>query len=72
MVSTNSNINFEKLNFDPFQWNNTLLDNLSDSDFNIFNENLQSINTTYFQTEECSQQYKSKQLFTLACEHKKH
>ena len=55
MVSTNSNINFEKLNFDPFQLNNTLLDNLSDSDFNIFNENLQSINTTYFQTEECSQ-----------------
>ena len=36
MVSTNSNVNFEKLNFDPFQWNNTLLDNLSDSDFKHF------------------------------------
>ena len=69
MVSTNSNINFEKLNFDPFQWNNTLLDNLSDSDFNIFNENLQSINRGMLTV---LQQYKPKQLFTLACEHKKH
>ena len=55
MVSTNNDINFEKLNFDPFQSNTALLDNLSDSNFDIFNENLQSINTTYFQTDECSQ-----------------
>ena len=51
MVSTNSNINFEELSFNPFKSNNTLLKNLNDSDFDVFNENLQSINTMYFQIE---------------------
>ena len=54
MVSTNSNINFEELSFNPFKSNNTLLENLNDSDFDVFNENLQSINTMYFQIEETS------------------
>ena len=54
MVSTNSNIDFEQVSFNPLKSNTTLLENLSDSDFNFFNENLQSLNTEYFDTEDCS------------------
>ena len=54
MVSTNSNIDFEQVSFNPLKSNTTLLENFSDSDFNFFNENLQSLNTEYFDTEDCS------------------
>ena len=47
MTTPNSSLNFENLIFDPFKSGSTLLDNLSDPDSNLFNKNLQNLNTSY-------------------------
>ena len=39
MANLYSSDNFENMSFDPFQRNSVLLDNLSDPDFNFFNNN---------------------------------
>ena len=46
MVSTNDEINFEEISFNPFRAS-TLLENMNESDFDFLNENQQQqINTT--------------------------
>ena len=47
MSNNKEKLNFENLTCNPFQCkNDILLDNLSDPDFNIYNENnLQNLNT---------------------------
>ena len=53
MANLYSSDNFENMSFDPFQRNSVLLDNLSDPDFNFFNNNnLEAVNTKYFSLDE--------------------
>ena len=53
MANLYSSDNFENMSFDPFQRNSVLLDNLSDPDFNFFNDNnLEAVNTKYFSLDE--------------------
>ena len=55
MVSTNGNLDFEKINFNPFKTIETLLDKFSDSELTLFNENMLNLDTSYFIPEEASQ-----------------
>ena len=52
MISINVT-SFEQVSFNHRKSITTLLENLSDADFNVFNENLQNLNTEYFETEDC-------------------
>ena len=57
MANLYSSDNFENTSFDPFQRNSILLDNLSDPDFNFFNNNnLEVVNTKYFSLDEIGSQ----------------
>ena len=54
-----ADLNFENLKFDPINDNSILLDNLSDPDFNLYAENLQSLETQYFLPEDLTNDLKS-------------
>ena len=57
MSNPTSNNNFENQCFNPFEKNSVLLDNLSDPDFNFFNDNnLRMIDTQYFSPDDISTQ----------------
>ena len=45
-VPNHINLDFEQLKFDIASHNEILLDNLSDPDYNLFNENLQQLDYT--------------------------
>ena len=40
------------MRFDPFDSNDILLDNMSDPDFNLFNQNFENLDTPYFLPED--------------------
>ena len=59
MVSTNDEINFEEISFNPFRAS-TLLENMNESYFDFLNENQQQqINTSYFNTKESYEYFKN-------------
>ena len=49
--------NFEKLRFDPFGFDNIILNNINDPDENIFN-NLSQIDTVFQAVEEATTSFK--------------
>ena len=53
-LPTNNEKNFENIKFNPFDYHKNILENDNDPDFNIFNENLQKLDTPYILPEEAA------------------
>ena len=59
------------MRFDPFDSNDILLDNMSDPDFNLFNQNFENLDTPYFLPEDLKNNLNSAKANSFSILHSK-
>ena len=72
MNSTTNEQNFESMKFNPFNSCNNFLENDNDPDANIFNENLQNLNTPYILPQESDAIFQKSKTDSFSVLHVKH